>query len=230
MNKEWSEQNKKIQKLLKKQTLEEGIKELLSLREKLFNEMLAWKTYLLREDYNKIPYMNAEGYHNKTVAYSIWHIVRIEDIVVNSLIRKNTEILFENEFISRISSPIITTGNELIKNQIVDFSEKLCIDALYEYAKKVYTSTNDWLKRLKKEDLSKCFNEDDKKYQKSLKVVSEDENAIWLVDYWCGKDTLGLIKMPISRHWIMHIEAGNRIIEKIKRSTDGKKILDFYRE
>ena len=217
MNKEWSEQNKKMQKLLKKQTFSEGINELISLREKLFKEMLYWKTHLTREDYNKMPYVNVEGYHNKTVAYSIWHIIRIEDIVVNSLIQKNSEILFENDFINRIASPIITTGNELIKNQIVAFSEKLCIDSLYEYAQKVYKTTNDWLKSLKWEELSNHFNEDDKNHLKSIKVVSEDANASWLVDYWCDKDVSGLIRMPISRHWIMHIEASNRIIEKIKR-------------
>lgn len=31
------------------------------------------------------------------------------------------------------------------------------------------------------------------------------------------KEETGLIKAPISRHWIMNIEASNRIIEKIKR-------------
>ena len=48
-----------------------------------------------------------------------------------------------------------------------------------------------------------------------LGVVSDDESAVWLIDYWCNKDISGLIKMPLSRHWIMHIEAANRIKEKI---------------
>jgi len=38
---------------------------------------------------------------------------------------------------------------------------------------------------------------------------------IWLIDYWCGKDIRGLIQMPFSRHWIMHIEASLRIKNKI---------------
>ena len=47
------------------------------------------------------------------------------------------------------------------------------------------------------------------------KCVSEDENAFWLIDYWCGKDLKGLIQMPFSRHWIMHIEAMRRIKNKL---------------
>ena len=47
------------------------------------------------------------------------------------------------------------------------------------------------------------------------KSVSEDENAVWLIDYWCGKDISGIIKMPFTRHLIMHIEAMMRIAGKI---------------
>lgn len=47
------------------------------------------------------------------------------------------------------------------------------------------------------------------------KSVSEDENAVWLIDYWCGKDVAGIIKMPFTRHLIMHIEAMMRIAGKI---------------
>ena len=49
----------------------------------------------------------------------------------------------------------------------------------------------------------------------ALNVVSKNENAYWLIDYWCGKDVKGLIQMPFSRHWIMHIEACLRIKEGI---------------
>jgi hypothetical protein len=51
----------------------------------------------------------------------------------------------------------------------------------------------------------------------SMNVVSSDENAVWLIDYWCGKDIRGLIQMPFSRHWIMHIEASLRIRNKIHK-------------
>ena len=53
-----------------------------------------------------------------------------------------------------------------------------------------------------------------RKQLETLNVVSEDENAHWLIDYWCGKDVRGLIQMPFSRHWIMHIEACIKIRDK----------------
>lgn len=81
--------------------------------------------------------------------------------------------------------PIITTGNELIKEQISDFFRLLNLQELYSYITEVKDST--------------------------------EENAVWLIDYWCNKDIRGLIKMPFSRHWIMHIEACIRILNKIRK-------------
>lgn len=57
--------------------------------------------------------------------------------------------------------------------------------------------------------------EDDKVLIQNLQVISKDESAIWLIDYWCEKDVKGLIKMPFSRHWIMHVEACLRIKSKL---------------
>ena len=215
MNKEWSDKNKLAQSKLKKTSFQEGINEYIELREILMQEMLSWKQVMSSEDYYAIPFINADGYHSKTVAYSIWHIIRIEDIVVNSLIREKNEVLFENNFDKKIGTNIITTGNELVKQEIADFSKMLDIEVLYEYALSVKVNTDEWLKNLQYEDVKKKFGDEDKKRISELGVVSNDEQAVWLIDYWCNKDISGLIKMPLSRHWIMHIEAANRIKEKI---------------
>ena len=71
------------------------------------------------------------------------------------------------------------------------------------------------LKDLSYDDLKWKISEERKEQLESLSVVSDDESAIWLVDYWCNKDVRGLIQMPFSRHWIMHIEASLRICNKI---------------
>lgn len=216
MNKEWAEKNKNMQSLLKKSTFAEGIDELIDLRTILMQEIISWKE-LPADYFSAIPFINADGYHSKTVAYSLWHIFRIEDIVVHSLILKDEEILFAESFDKTMNASIITTGNELKGTEIADFSQNLDLDVLYQYIQRVKTTTDEWLKKIDFNLLKTKFNEDDKTLLKSLKVVSEDEEAIWLIDYWCNKDIKGLIKMPLSRHWIMHIEGSLRIIDKVKK-------------
>lgn len=217
MNRGWAEKNKQMQALLKKATLKEGIAELLSLRKLLMDEMLSWRSELTTEDYSKMPYMNANGYHSKTIAYSIWHIMRIEDIVVNTLILNCDEILFTNQYLKKINAPIITTGNELVKEEIAEFSKRLDLDALYEYAEAVRQKTDAWLLTISYDDLNTRFSVDDKNRIRNCNVVSTAEEAEWLIDYWCNKDVKGLMKMPLSRHWIMHIEAAGRIMSKLKQ-------------
>lgn len=216
MNKEWSDLNKKMQlQIKKKDTLYLGIETLLFLRKDLMTQILDFKNVLSREDFNASPFINSNGYHSKTIAYSLYHIFRIEDIVANSLIKKDTEIFFQNDYYSRMKSSIITTGNELVKEEIVNFSSKLDLNELYEYIHDVDISTTKLLQKLSYEDLKIKMTEQDKKMLSSLKVVSDNENSIWLIDYWCDKNIQGLIQMPFSRHWIMHIEASLRIKNKI---------------
>lgn len=218
MNKEWSELNKAMQGQLKKrETFSRGIETLLMLRSDLKNEIFRFKDELSREELCAAPFINADGYHSKTIAYSLWHIFRIEDITAHTLIAGDGQVLFGQDFQKRINSPIITTGNELIKEEIVRFSEALDIDELYDYISEVDESTSKLLRSLSFDDIKIKVSEKKRTALEGLNVVSSSENALWLIDYWCGKDVRGLIQMPLSRHWIMHIEACLRIEERLRK-------------
>ena len=216
MNKVWSELNKTMQtQIKKKDTYKAGIDTLIHLRNQLMETLTSFNEELSREDFDAIPFINADGYHSKTIAYSIWHIFRIEDIVAHTLISENEQVFFSGNYQERINSPIITTGNELVKEQIADFSKQLNLKELNTYIFEVKDSTEKIINQLSYDELRKKILDERKEYLKSLDVVSDDKNAIWLIDYWCGKDIRGLIQMPFSRHWIMHIEASLRIKNKI---------------
>ena len=49
--------------------------------------------------------------------YATRNIFRIEDIVAHSLIANDEQILFVGDYQNRIKSPIITTANELEKEE-----------------------------------------------------------------------------------------------------------------
>ena len=216
MNKEWSEKNKKMQKLIGKEaTFHEGIDVLIELRDDLFKQIMSIVNTYPPEAFYQMPFPKAEGYHSKTLVYSMWHIFRIEDIVAHTIIMQDSQILFSDSFLERTGSPIITTGNELKGEAIAAFSKQLDVKAVCEYCAAVKNSTDEMLKNLEYRDLKRKFTDEDKKRVADSHSVSEDENAVWLIDYWCNKDISGLIRMPFSRHWIMHIEAMCRIKNKL---------------
>lgn len=216
MNKEWSELNKTLQTQIKKrETYEAGINTLFDLRNQLMQVLTSFYDELNREEFDAIPFINADGYHSKTIAYSIWHIFRIEDIVAHTLIGEEEQIFFAGNYQNRIHAPVITTGNELVKQQIADFSRQLDLKELYSYIYEVKDSTERIIKCMPYDELKRKISNERKEYLQSLHVVSTDEKSVWLIDYWCNKDIRGLIQMPFSRHWIMHVEASLRIKGKI---------------
>lgn len=218
MNKSWSELNRKMQIQLKKEaTFSDGIETLFELRKELMQAADGFFRDFSREEFCAMPFINAEGYHSKTVAYSFWHIFRIEDIVANTLIAGCGQVFFRENYKERTNSPIITTGNELVKQQIAEFSRQLNLGELQNYIHEVKAQTEKILCDLPYSDLKKKVSAERRKELESLNVVSTDENAAWLIDYWCGKDFRGLVQMPFSRHWIMHIEAVLRIAGKMRK-------------
>ena len=216
MDKEWSEKNKKMQDQISKEaTFAKGIKLLLELRADIFEQI----TYIVKTfppvAFYQMPFGTGEGNHCTTLAWSLWHLFRIEDVVAHTLILNDEEVLFKDDWLNKTKSPIITTANELDGDAMIDFSKKLNIKATYEYCKAVMESTNGMLENLQFADLKKKFTEEDKERLLASKCVSSDESSVWLIDYWCGKNIKGLIQMPFSRHWIMHVEAMQRIKNKL---------------
>ena len=216
MDKNWSEMNKEMQTLLSKEaTFKNAIDILIELRNSLFEQITQIVMAYPEEAFDQMPFAGADGYHSKTLGYSIWHIFRIEDIVAHEMIAEDPQVLFSCGFDKTIHSPIITTGNELSGNAIAEFSRQLNIRELYRYAQEVKKSTEQILANLTYADLKRRFGEDMIAKLQNTGCVSTDENAAWLISYWCEKDIRGLIKMPFSRHWIMHIEAMRRIENKL---------------
>ena len=163
MNKVWSELNRTMQvQIKKKDTYESGIVTLFDLRNQLIEILTSFNEELSRKDFDAIPFINADGYHSKTIAYSIWHIFRIEDIVAHTLINESEQVFFAGNYQERINSPIITTGNELVKEQIADFSKQLNLKELYSYIFEVKDSTEKIIRSL-------YYDEMKRKYQKKEK-------------------------------------------------------------
>lgn len=220
MDKNWSEMNKEMQVLLSKETtFRDAISKLLELRKSLFGQITQIVNTFPEAAFHQMPFAGADGYHSKTLAYSIWHIFRIEDIVAHEMIAEDRQVLFARGFDKSIHSPVITTGNELTGDEITAFSKQLDIKELYRYAQEVMMSSDQILQQLTYSDLKRRFGEDMITKLQNTGCVSKDENANWLITYWCEKDIRGLIKMPFSRHWIMHIEAMRRIKNRLCKTA-----------
>lgn len=197
----------------RKDSFELGKEKLMELR----GELMSIYDYIFatcsNEDFVKMPLAK-----DKTIAYYIYHITRIEDITSNTLIAGKEQIFFRNNYDKLLKSPIITTGNEIPRDKLVQFSEMLDINQLKNYTTDVLNNTNNIIKNMSYEDSKTKVAQERKTELLKLNTVSEDENAFWLVDYWCNKTFAGLLLMPFSRHQMLHLDGCLRITKKIKKS------------
>ena len=140
----------------------------------------------------------------KTIAWHLWHIARIEDLVGNVLIMEQPQV-FNDQWMARLNVTIKDTGNAMENEQMIDFSNGINTAELINYRNDVGCQTRKILKSLTPKDLKR------KPSPESLaRLVSEDgllesKNSIWLKDFWGRHTVAGLILLPITRHHMMHL-------------------------
>ena len=217
MDKNYSERHKVILSQLKKEiSFEEGIKNLIDLREDLFlNHVEKYFSRLSKDDFCKIPFAGSTGNKDATISWSIYHVFRIEDIICHNFISNDEQIFFAQDYQKKMNCSVITTANEMNDEQMIEFSKDLNPDELFSYAKEVKNVSQKVLSNLTFKQAKEKVSEQQKQKLLMQNVVSTNPEAFWLVDYWCKKNIRELLQMPFSRHWIMHIEACEAICKKL---------------
>ena len=167
-----------------------------------YDELIAG---LNNEDYCVMPTEKDE-----TIAWHIWHITRIEDLVGNLLIAEQPQV-FNDQWMKKLNVTIKDTGNAMSDQEIISFSKAVNIQELQNYRIAVGQQTRKILHALDVDDLKR------KPREEYLdRIVSEggllpSKDSIWLRDFWAKHTVAGLILLPIIRHHMMHLPDSYRI-------------------
>lgn len=161
---------------------------------------------------NKIDNLFKElnDYKNENIIQNLWHIMRIEDLIVNILICEKESILNE-KLKNELNISITDTGNSLTKEEIKKFAKNINIKKLKYYNDKIKKNTINLIKRLKAEDVKRKINKIN--LEKIINGCGVTKDNLWLIDYWSKKDIAGLLLMPLSRHIIVHLNQCYKYIE-----------------
>lgn len=165
---------------------------------------------LTNEDYSIMP--TAE---DETIAWHLWHIARIEDLVGNLLIMEQDQI-FNDSWMSRLNIDIKDTGNAMSDDEIICFSKQVNKDELINYRDEVGIQTRKILLSLTPDDLKRK-----PKTEQLEQIVHEGglleiKESIWLKDFWGRHTVSGLILLPLTRHHMMHLPNSYAIKKFIK--------------
>lgn len=165
------------------------------------------------EDYSVMPTKKDE-----TIAWHLWHIARIEDMVGNLLIARQSQI-FSDQWMARLNVTVKDTGNAMTDPQIIDFSQKVNKQALINYRNAVGCQTREIIQSLSPDDLKR---KPEAEYLDRL--VSEGgllacRGSLWLKNFWARHTVAGLILLPLTRHHMMHLPDSLSIKQFISRTS-----------
>ncbi len=140
------------------------------------------------------------------LCWQFWHTYRIEDLVGN-LLMGDREQLFNEDWKTRIGSPITDTGNALTFSEAVAFGQSLHVEALRDYMIAVGKNTRRILEGLTLEQIKSMVPEE--WVMKILEVggVTTDFRSVWLLVFWGRLTVGGMILTPMTNHHMMHLPA-----------------------
>lgn len=156
---------------------------------------------------------NKEGF---TIAYSIWHTTRIEDITVNILINNGEQVFNQLNWKERINSSIIDTGNAMTAEERKKFSKNINMQELRNYRIAVGKRTREVIKTLNAADMKRKVNKNGLEQIINEGAVLNVEASNWLIDFWGRKNVAGIILMPATRHHTVHLNEALQIKSKAK--------------
>lgn len=154
---------------------------------------------------------------DETIAWVLWHIARIEDLTMNILVA-NKEQMFDDDWKKRLNTPIFDTGNALSDDEIMELSRQLNIEQVIAYRNVVGQRTRDIVKSLSAKDMKSKVSGQGLDAIKRAGGVTDQENSLWLLDFWGEKDVAGLLLMPPTRHVIMHLNDCCKWKQHIRKS------------
>jgi hypothetical protein len=152
---------------------------------------------LLPHEYAVIPKNK-----DKTIAYIVWHIARIEDLTLNILVADSKQV-FNSEWQKKISAVYVDTGNAMTDSEIMNLSKEIRIEDLLSYRSAVGVRTRAIINNLSEDDMKRKVSETCLDKIRANGGVAK--GAEWLLNYWGRKDVAGILLMPPTRHLILHL-------------------------
>ncbi len=154
---------------------------------------------------------------NCTIAWSIWHSTRIEDITMNILVADAAQVISNGQWIPKMNNVTCDTGNAMTPEEIVHFSNNINMNELRKYRIAVGKRTREIIKDFKPEDLKRKIEKNRLKRVIDEGAVLDVDGANWLIDFWGRKNTAGILLMPVTRHHMVHLNESLRIKKAVGR-------------
>ena len=144
-----------------------------------------------------------------SIAWTIWHLARIEDIAMNMLVAGTPQVFQSGDWLEKLKIAFIDTGNGRPTKDAITLSEAIDFAALRAYRREVGRRTREIVAALTLEDMRKKV--DPGRCQAVLEQGFVLEAGRGVVEYWSRRNVAGLLLMPPTRHNMVHLNEAYRL-------------------
>jgi hypothetical protein len=155
----------------------------------------------------------AHGEHS--IAWMLFHIARIEDVVLNLLIAGTPQLYTQAGWANKLKSTIQHSANKMNIDSVARLSASLNITALREYRVAVRRRTREVVKKIQPKELNQKVQP--ARLQQVLAEGAVIEDAMEVIDYWGKRTIAGLLLMPLTRHNLLHLNEALKVKQKLSR-------------
>jgi hypothetical protein len=152
-------------------------------------------------------YIPPKGKHS--IAWMMWHNARCEDITMNLLVANHPQVLHSGGWMERMRISICDTGNAMTVDEIAAFSTSVDVSAIRAYRTAVGQRTREIIQHLPPGSFKRKV--DPERIRQVWSEGAVVEGARFLTDYWGSRTIAGLLKMPPTRHNMVHLNEAMRL-------------------
>ncbi len=149
---------------------------------------------------DKLAVKPANG--SNSIAWLVWHLARIEDVVVNSVARGVPQVLVADEWGPRLGVGETQIGTGLNDDEVDDFSRRVDASSLLEYWDAVQKHTQSWLSDVSPDELDIVPN-----LRERLEAVPEvvSQQAGWVLQIWANQPVSFFLRWVTIGHGYLHL-------------------------
>ena len=140
-----------------------------------------------------------------SIVWHLWHLTRIEDVVVNAMLRGAPEILDRGNagagWLGTLGVDVRLVGTGDTDEEVRAFSERVDVPALLAYRDAVGRETRAWVQDA---DLGALDAVPDLEARLADAPPIVGERARWLPRFYAGKSGAFLLTFPVTNHGFMH--------------------------
>jgi hypothetical protein len=148
-----------------------------------------------------------------SIAWTIWHLARIEDTALNLLVAGSSTVLDQGGWQTKMKVTARDTGNLMPQAEIKQLSKQIDLQVLRDYRVAVGLRTRQIIQSLTQEKLGEKVSPADIQQIRQQELVRPDAED--LLAYWSRRTIRGLLLMPATRHNMVHINEALTLKKKL---------------